>query len=114
MTQNSFWCTYPGKDDVHLLQKNRICSPPLNRPEQNEEQSALACSSKLTQGCNGELLIRIPTSLTYINFRAIGIRTTYPIEPHMEAFRKVKSLVGDGALQDTRFSMKKCHCGWMG
>ena len=40
--------------------------------------------------------------------------TTYLIEPHQAASREIKSLVGDGTLQDTRFSMMKSEYGRMG
>jgi len=40
--------------------------------------------------------------------------TTYLIEPHQAAIREIKSLVGDGTLQDTWFSMMKREYGRMG
>ena len=99
---------YPGKGEVQLLQNCLLCCPLMNYPEQRR---ARICTLKKSMQI-GKLMHKL-TLHTSTHYTCTGV-TAYLTEPHQAAIRELKPIVGDGTLQDTRFSMKQRECGGMG
>ena len=97
---------YPGKGEVQLLQKCLLCCPPMNYPEQS--RARIYTLFRQDENNAQAYITHFNTLHTHT-----GV-TAYLIEPHQAAIRGVKPVVGDGALQDTRFSIKQSECGGMG